>query len=148
MDVGSPDLGATRQGDADDVGDVASHELPGDHPAFALCDRRAGPEGGHFSEAVDSKLGYGQIDPGALHEAKAFDPRPRPNELGFHDREIVPHDQKRNPGPFALDRLRKGIVKLLGAGVSASTRAPIGGYASLQCSGIRKATLRHASYIH
>ena len=46
-----------------------------------------------------------------------MDPRPRPNELRFDQREIVADDQDRHPGPLALHRLREGIVKLLGAGV-------------------------------
>ena len=124
MDVGGPDFGAIRECDADNVCDVACHELPGDHPAFALGDQRAIAHGGHLREAVDFELWDSEIDPSALHEAKAPDPRPWPNELGFHNREIVPHDQKRHPGPFGLHRLREGIVKLLGAGIDSEDTGP------------------------
>ena len=117
MDVGGSDLGATRERDPDDVRDIARHEAPRDNPAFPLGDRRAGPDGGHFREAVDFKLWHGQVDPGSLHKAKALDPFPWPDELRLHDREIVADDQKRHPRPLALHRVREGVVKLLGAGI-------------------------------
>ena len=117
MDVRGSDLGAACERDADDVCDVAGHELPSDHPAFALCDRRPGPDGGHFRQAVDLELRDSEIDPGPLHEAKALDPIPRPDELRLNHGQIASHDQERHPGPFALNRLREGLVKLLGAGV-------------------------------
>ena len=112
MDVGSADLGTGCERDADDVCDVARHEPPRDDPAFALGDWRAGPDGGHFRQAVDLELRHREINPGALHEAKALDPIPWPNELRLYDRQVVPHDQERHPRPFALQRLRE-LIKTL-----------------------------------
>jgi hypothetical protein len=106
MDVGGPDLGTIHERDPDDVRDVARHEPPRDDPAFALGDRRAITHSGHFGEAVDLQFRHREINPGALHEAKAVDPRPRPNELRLHHGQIASHDQKRHPGPVALHRLR------------------------------------------
>lgn len=123
MDVGGPDFGAIGERDLDDVRDVARHELPRDHSSFAVGDRRAIAHGGHFGEVVDLELRHGKIDPSALHEAKALDPGPWPDELGFDDREIVADDQERHPRPFALQRLREGIVKLLGAGIDSEDTA-------------------------
>jgi hypothetical protein len=94
MDVGGPDLRAVGERDLDDVRDVACHEAPRHHPAFPLGDRRAIAHGGHFGEAVDLELWDSEIDSGALHKPEALDPRPRPNELRLHHREIVPHDQE------------------------------------------------------
>jgi hypothetical protein len=68
------------------------------------------------AKAVDLEFWDSQIDPGALHKPKALDPGPWPDELGFDQREIVADDQERHPGPFALHRLCKGIVKLMGRG--------------------------------
>ena len=123
MDVGGADLGAACERDPDDVRYVARHELSGDDSSFTLRDRRTGPHGGHFGEAVDLELRDSEIDPGPLHETKAFDPGPWPNELGFDHGEIVPDDQKRHPRPLALHRLQEGIVKLLGAGIDSEDTA-------------------------
>ena len=58
--------------------------LPRHHAAFPLGDRWAIADGGHFRQAVDSELWHRQIEPGTLHEAKALDPFPWPDELRFH----------------------------------------------------------------
>ena len=62
--------------------------------AFALGDRRATSHGGHFRQAVDSELGHRQIEPCPLHEAKALDPGPWPDELRFDQREVAADDQE------------------------------------------------------